>query len=179
MHGALDDQVEAQSEVIQKAEKSGEKPLGFGLTTANQFVQYLGGELRFKSFPWFKTEAIFSFPIKMMMMPKSQRKQEKKKKEEMKLPKEIKVRNNNNETEPEQRKNINEMLSKFEWKSNIKNPLAEQNGIDPSRFLRNQKKPMTIPQDLHKNVAEESKKVEKQEQGNNVVQKQQQQQQQQ
>lgn len=71
MHGALNNQVEAQSDVIQKADKSGEKPLGFGLTTANQFVQYLGGELRFKSFPWFKTEAIFSFPIKLMMMPKS------------------------------------------------------------------------------------------------------------
>lgn len=37
------------------------------------FVQYLGGELRFKSFPWFKTEAIFNFPIKLMMMPKTKK----------------------------------------------------------------------------------------------------------
>jgi len=54
-------------------EKNRENPLGFGLTTANMFVQYLGGELRFKSFPWFKTEAIFNFPIKLMMMPKTKK----------------------------------------------------------------------------------------------------------
>ncbi len=49
--------------LIRSSDRNEEKALGFGLTTANMFVWHLGGELRFKSFPWFKTEAIFSIPI--------------------------------------------------------------------------------------------------------------------
>ena len=49
------------------------KPSRIWTHYSHMFVQYLEGELRFKSFPWFKTEAIFNFPIKLMMMPKTKK----------------------------------------------------------------------------------------------------------
>ncbi len=55
----------SQPSVIIRSEKSQEKLLGFGLITANLFVWHLGGELRIRSYPWIKTETIFSIPIKL------------------------------------------------------------------------------------------------------------------
>ena len=39
--------------------------LGFGLSTSNMLINLLSGRLELTSLPWYKTEAKFSFPVKL------------------------------------------------------------------------------------------------------------------
>ena len=37
---------------------------GFGLSTTKTLIELMGGEIDFKSLPWFRTEARFTIPLK-------------------------------------------------------------------------------------------------------------------